>query len=198
MSPCTSSNLPESGVGHTIRIPIWSCSGWGLPCHWCYHQRGALLPHHFTLTCEGGIFSVALAVGLRRPDVIWHPALRSPDFPPTAESTGVVPVPAVLNRPRPSSVGSDYPADSRPIVKWKITNKTSVISAGSMGHGRTGITHSFPAQALAGTVLCGCPPVFQKRWIQPVSHSVNFPGVFSANGPSPAACHPLVDPHHGS
>ena len=137
MSPCTSSNLPESGVGHTIRIPIWSCSGWGLPCHWCYHQRGALLPHHFTLTCEGGIFSVALAVGLRRPDVIWHPALRSPDFPPPAESTGVAPDTAVLNRPRPSSVGSDYPADSRPIVKWKITNKTSVISAGSMGHGRT-------------------------------------------------------------
>ena len=133
MSPCTSSNLPESGVGHTIRIPIWSCSGWGLPCHWCYHQRGALLPHHFTLTCEGGIFSVALAVGLRRPDVIWHPALRSPDFPPPAESTGVAPDTAVLNRPRPSSVGSDYPADSRPIVKWKITNKTSVISGGIRG-----------------------------------------------------------------
>ena len=32
------------------RIPIWSCSGWGLPCRSCYHQRGALLPHLFTLT----------------------------------------------------------------------------------------------------------------------------------------------------
>ncbi len=32
------------------RPPIWSCSGWGLPCHCCYQQRGALLPHHFTLT----------------------------------------------------------------------------------------------------------------------------------------------------
>ncbi len=30
----------------------------------------------------GGILSAALAVGLRRPDVIWHPALWSPDFPP--------------------------------------------------------------------------------------------------------------------
>jgi len=30
--------------------PIWSCSGWGLPCHGCYQLRGALLPHHFTLT----------------------------------------------------------------------------------------------------------------------------------------------------
>jgi len=31
---------------------------------------------------EGGFFSAALAVGLRRPDVIWHSALWSPDFPP--------------------------------------------------------------------------------------------------------------------
>ena len=31
-------------------IPIWSCSEWGLPCHQCCHQRGALLPHLFTLT----------------------------------------------------------------------------------------------------------------------------------------------------
>ena len=30
--------------------PIWSCSGWGLPCRRCYQRRGALLPHHFTLT----------------------------------------------------------------------------------------------------------------------------------------------------
>ena len=31
-------------------LPIWSCSEWGLPCHGCYQPRGALLPHHFTLT----------------------------------------------------------------------------------------------------------------------------------------------------
>jgi len=30
----------------------------------------------------GGLLSAALVVGLRRPDVIWHPALWSPDFPP--------------------------------------------------------------------------------------------------------------------
>ena len=40
--------------------PIWSCSKWGLPCHRCYQQRGALLPHHFTLT------DPALHRGLRR------------------------------------------------------------------------------------------------------------------------------------
>jgi len=36
-------------------IPIWSCSEWGLPCHLCYHRRGALLPHHFNLTGPAGL-----------------------------------------------------------------------------------------------------------------------------------------------
>jgi hypothetical protein len=67
--------------------PIWSCSRWGLPCHACYQPRGALLPHHFTLTCTarkqpGGIFSVALSMGSRPPGITWHLALWSPDFPP--------------------------------------------------------------------------------------------------------------------
>ena len=73
------------------RPPIWSCSGWGLPCRRRCRRRGALLPHHFTLTIRvptvagtriGGIFSVALSVGSRPPGVTWHPALWSPDFPP--------------------------------------------------------------------------------------------------------------------
>jgi len=71
-SPRTSSDLPGSHVGHmsrrlrAARFPIWSCSRWGLPCRACYHARGALLPHHFTLTVSafalplwrrlGGIF----------------------------------------------------------------------------------------------------------------------------------------------
>jgi len=67
-------------------IPIWPCSRWGLPCHACYHARGALLPHPFTLTGSskrtGGLLSVALSVGSNPPGVTWHPALRSPDFPP--------------------------------------------------------------------------------------------------------------------
>ena len=29
--------------------PTWSCSRWGLPCRRRCRQRGALLPHHFTL-----------------------------------------------------------------------------------------------------------------------------------------------------
>ena len=55
------------GVGHPS-LPIWPCSRWGLPCRWCYHPRGGLLPHRFTLACApanraiGGLFSVALSV----------------------------------------------------------------------------------------------------------------------------------------
>ncbi len=57
---------------------------------------GALLPHRFTLTTRqsrssmnddlvgpfGGLFSVALSLASRPVDVIDHPILRSPDFPP--------------------------------------------------------------------------------------------------------------------
>ena len=75
-------------AAYAARIPIWSCSRWGLPCHVCYQTRGALLPHHFTLTKQkpGGIFSVALAVGFRPPGITWHLTLWSPDFPPPAKS----------------------------------------------------------------------------------------------------------------
>ena len=31
------------------RPPIWSCSGWGLPCRFCCQKRGGLLPHRFTI-----------------------------------------------------------------------------------------------------------------------------------------------------
>ena len=60
-------------------IPIWSCSRWGLPCRLCYQRRGALLPHHFTLTVSlGGMISVALSLRLPSPDVIRHRVLVEP------------------------------------------------------------------------------------------------------------------------
>ena len=66
-----SSDLPGSlnGAGHSSS-PIWSCFAWGLPCQPDYSDRGALLPHLFTLTSargtdQSGMFSVALAVAVR-------------------------------------------------------------------------------------------------------------------------------------
>jgi len=62
-----SSDRPGSQAERaTPSSPIWSCSAWGLPCHSGYPERGALLPHLFTLagrvTAAGGMFSVALSV----------------------------------------------------------------------------------------------------------------------------------------
>ena len=73
-------------------VPIRSCSRWGLPCRRRCRRRGALLPHRFTLaavkyaTRRGGLFSVALSLGSRLPDVIRHrlstePGLSSPATP---------------------------------------------------------------------------------------------------------------------
>ena len=89
LSPTASSDLPGNARGRGTCSPIWSCSRWGLPC------RGVLPPARCALTApfhpyliaqrtRGGIFSVALSVGSRPPGVTWHPARRSPDFPPDA------------------------------------------------------------------------------------------------------------------
>ena len=66
--------------------PIWSCFRWGLPCQSCHQDRGELLPRLFTLTywpkSIGGMFSVALSLGLPQVAINDHLALWSPDFPP--------------------------------------------------------------------------------------------------------------------
>jgi hypothetical protein len=89
---------PHTAAKGAACFPIWSCSRWGLPCRWCCHPRGALLPHHFTLTgtaCAAlrRYLSVALSVGSRLPGVTWHRALRSPDFPPPLRAATVWPTP---------------------------------------------------------------------------------------------------------
>jgi hypothetical protein len=87
VSPRASSCQPDpSWPKHAMRAvsprgpaprggPIWHCSRWGLPCRGCCQPRGGLLPHRFTLTPDqvrGGLFSVALSVGLPRPGVTRH------------------------------------------------------------------------------------------------------------------------------
>ena len=63
------------------------------PATRCCQRHGALLPHHFTLTCavlprpSAVMLSVPLSVASRRPAVSRHSALRSPDFPPRKHVT---------------------------------------------------------------------------------------------------------------
>jgi hypothetical protein len=91
-SPRTSSDATRR-LGRTAleRLPISSCSEWGLPCNQRYRWPGELLPRLFTLTVRlirdsdpwnGGRFSAALSLGLPPPAVDWHPVLWSSDFPP--------------------------------------------------------------------------------------------------------------------
>ena len=40
---------PGTAENELPAVPIRSCSRWGLPCRYRYRQRGALLPHPFTL-----------------------------------------------------------------------------------------------------------------------------------------------------
>lgn len=62
----------------------------------CCQPHGALLPHHFTLTCaalpqpSAVMLSVPLSVASRRPAVSRHPALCSPDFPPRPKGAATV------------------------------------------------------------------------------------------------------------
>ena len=87
-----SSGLPESNAGHIGGFLFGLAPGGVYLATSCYHSRGALLPHPFTLTATvsdcGGLLSAALSVGSRLPGVTWHPALWSPDFPPVPCGTG--------------------------------------------------------------------------------------------------------------
>jgi len=89
-SPPGSSDLPGRDAGHVIASLFGLAPGGVCRAVACCHGRGALLPHLFTLTGGlprlGGLFSVALSVGSRRPGVTWHPALWSPDFPRRARA----------------------------------------------------------------------------------------------------------------
>src|SRR5262249_56425269 len=61
--------------------PIWSCSGWGLACARDHSRAGGLLPHRFTLTLSGGLFSVPLSADCPAPPLTATLPLWSPDFP---------------------------------------------------------------------------------------------------------------------
>ena len=103
--PAASSCLPESSLPEGIAAratppsPTWHCSKRGLPCQSDRPDlRWALTPpFHPYLPCGGGMFSVALSVGLPLLDVIQRFALWSPDFP-QAGITGLRSPPPPIDR----------------------------------------------------------------------------------------------------
>ena len=95
-SPYTSSNLPGSSAGHTlrhhfavVRLPPYLVLlrvGFAVPLRVttnAVRSYRTLSPLPATLARDlGGLLSVALSVGSRLPGVTWHSAQWSPDFPP--------------------------------------------------------------------------------------------------------------------
>ncbi|RKQ71727.1 hypothetical protein DES40_1055 [Litorimonas taeanensis] len=81
-----SCNQPERPLQHGISVPIWFCSGWGLPCKACCHAHGALLPHPFSFSraffinenCTSSLLSVALSLGSPPPAINRHPIAVEP------------------------------------------------------------------------------------------------------------------------
>jgi len=76
--PAASRDTPEQRwKGASYAVPIWSCSGWGLPCPRRYRCGGALLPHPFSFTYAhvGSFLSVALSLSL---PIMGYPAGRYP------------------------------------------------------------------------------------------------------------------------
>ena len=85
-SPLRSSSLPGDTAGRGIvslfgLAPGGVCRAGPLPDSRCA-LTAPFHPYHARLaTPFGGLLSVALSVGSRRPGVTWHRALWSPDFP---------------------------------------------------------------------------------------------------------------------
>ncbi len=95
---------PEgSALGETGRLSplIWVCWRWGLPCRDRHRPRGALLPHHFTLTCD--------ANASRHPSAVWflwhfpsaHAGLALPTTVPCPVRTFLLPVMRASDHLRP-------------------------------------------------------------------------------------------------
>ena len=79
--PAGSSNLPKARRA-AVSLLFGLASDGVYICRFCYQPRGSPLHCLSTLTSICWRFiSVALALESPPPDVIRHPALRSPDFP---------------------------------------------------------------------------------------------------------------------
>ncbi len=85
-----SSDLPaDDDVPGRNSPHIWSCGGRGLPCRPSRLDRGALLPHHFTLACDAFRRSSAVSFLLHFPSD--YSALALPGVLPCAVRTFLIP-----------------------------------------------------------------------------------------------------------
>ena len=93
--PPDSIDLPESQAKRAVSPLLVGLSPGGVyQATAVAGDTGELLPRLFTLTLpigEGGMFSVALSLGLPPLGVTQHPALWSPDFPRARKAPAITP-----------------------------------------------------------------------------------------------------------
>ena len=103
--------------------PTWSCSRWGFPCRRRCRQRGALLPHHFTLAARRFVISepvgarrcvsVALSLGSPPPGVTRHRASVEPGLSSPRDMQRAAIRPSGMGscgKPRPRLKGAGEPS----------------------------------------------------------------------------------------
>ena len=111
-SPAASSDLPGSAAGHGIASLFGLATGGVYLAAACYHLRGALLPHHFTLTPRTGRYIFCCTFrGLAPPRRYLAPCPVEPGLssPPALKRTQRLPgrLPLLLsrkNRDQPSKL----------------------------------------------------------------------------------------------
>ena len=142
-SCCLPGPRGQGGPANSSReVPIRHCSGWGLPCQSGCPSCGGLLPHRFTLArpqWPGGLFSVALSLGLPRPGITRHPCLVEPGLSSRPEN----------RRARPS----DHPHRSRDKRRSALAQGLMQASAPRALMPRA-LTLLFPAGRCSNQVMC--------------------------------------------
>ncbi len=157
--PAGSGALPgaDSEPGR-LSPPIWACWRWGLPCHGRHRPRGALLPHHFTLTGRrGNVRTCARGNGTSPQTALTFPLSRALTFPrapggvfSVALSLGSRPVAVSHHRALPSS---DFP----PLTRRRELRAPDV-GHGGRRHGRREARGGVPRAAARPTPPGGILP----------------------------------------
>ncbi len=160
-SPLRSSNLPGDTAGRGIvslfgLAPGGVCRAGLLPDSRCA-LTAPFQPCHARLSTPfGGLLSVALSVGSRRPGVTWHRALWSPDFPrhPHApRCMWMTRLPGRLRRRHCRMRGAD-PAQPLPYRDLRGAPLSSAASLAAVDGGRCSPSNAYnrrPSISLAST-----------------------------------------------
>ncbi len=140
-SPSASSDLPENTRGPRAAVEpralLFGLAPGGV-CPATPVARCAVRSYRTISTLPvpkdlGGVFSVALSVGSRRPGITWHPALRSPDFPPPRTAAAIRPTPVLNLRSRLIQRKQDFLSPLSPVGTTPLYQSGKTLNSQSGG-----------------------------------------------------------------